>query len=102
MSSLHAHNLDHRFDSMGQRDLRWLKINVEGLEKPVVGCWFSAGARPWVIVIDCARPMSAAGRPDWETMLLELGYEFGYFDGLNRFYVHASKRELKKVLSVNQ
>jgi hypothetical protein len=28
---------------------------------------------------------------DWEPMLLEVGYRFAMFDGLNRFYAHADE-----------
>jgi hypothetical protein len=84
---------------MRERDLHWLKVNVEDIEKSTVDSWFPA-ARPWVIVVDCVRAISTAQSSDWETVLLELGYEFSYFDGRNRFYIDASKRELQKVLGL--
>ena len=39
--------------------------------------------------------MARACHQKWEPLLLEKGYEFVYFDGLNRYYVLASRPDLK-------
>jgi hypothetical protein len=36
----------------------------------------------------------------WEPMLLELGYRFAMFDGLNRFYAHADEPKLLQRLAI--
>ncbi|WP_204277210.1 hypothetical protein, partial [Klebsiella aerogenes] len=32
----------------------------------------------------------------WESTLLDIGYEFAYFDGLNRYYVSVDHLELRE------
>lgn len=72
--------------------IHYLKIDVEGAEAEVLaGADFSA-FRPWILVIEATWP----GRPEasharWEPALLERGYRFVWFDGLNRFYVAAER-----------
>ena len=36
----------------------------------------------------------------WEATLLNAGYDFAYFDGLNRFYVAKEHSELSKLVAV--
>jgi hypothetical protein len=102
VSGAYAHNFeDALFDRIGRRDTYWLKINVEDIEKHVLSSLLQSGARPWLIVVESALPLSAAQSADWESVLLKLGYEFVYFDGLTRFYAHVSKRELKKAFNLS-
>ena len=37
---------------------------------------------------------------EWEKMVVDKGYSFALFDGLNRFYAHDNEPELLKRLSV--
>ena len=55
------------------------------------------GIRPIVLVIEATEPFShIAAWHDWEPSLTETcGYEFVYFDGLNRFYVRRENAELR-------
>ena len=77
------------------RPIHWLKIDVEGYEKCVIEGWTNA-VRPWVVVIESILP---GGRTeafqDWEADILLKGYDFVWFDGLNRFYVHNDHDDLK-------
>jgi FkbM family methyltransferase len=78
------------------RPVHWLKIDVEGMEKQVLESWLPSPVRPWVVVIESTKP----GSPEltfsaWESQFDALGYEFVYFDGLNRFYLSAEHPELK-------
>lgn len=59
----------------------FLKVDVEGHEGPVFrgGDW--ARHRPRVIVAE------AMGFEEWEAIVLEAGYHFTLFEGINRFYV---------------
>jgi FkbM family methyltransferase len=78
------------------RDIHWLKIDVEGMEKSVIDSWLPSAARPWIVVVESTEPNSPKQNFEaWEPALLDLGYEFVYFDGLNRFYVSAAQPQLK-------
>jgi len=83
------------FLEFGKRDIHWLKIDVEGMEKQVLLGWGEAISRPWVIVIESTLPLTQIETyKQWEFLLLERGYRFVYFDGLNRFYVSNQHLEL--------
>ena len=43
---------------------------------------------------------TVASYGDWEPLLLEAGYEFAYFDGLNRYYIAKEHPELRRYFSV--
>ena len=76
-------------------EVHWLKIDVEGLEAEVVRSWSPSQARPWIVVIEGTEPRSQTSNHfEWEDELVRLGYQFVYFDGLNRFYVSAAHPEL--------
>jgi len=70
------------------RDVHWLKVDVEGYEASVLRSWRS-DFRPWVVVIESTVPGSQIQSHDeWEFILKNKGYIFVWFDGLNRFYLH--------------
>jgi FkbM family methyltransferase len=75
----------------------FLKIDVEGAEKSVLeGADFSR-FRPRVIVIEATQPMSETETYNsWEGILLQNGYRFVYFDGLNRFYIRSEEPPLQE------
>jgi FkbM family methyltransferase len=83
-------------DAFVGQDVHWLKIDVEGAEEQVIGSWPPSPVRPWIVIVESTAP-NEAGPIDlpWEKQLLGLGYEFAYFDGLNRFYVSTAHPELK-------
>ena len=77
------------------REIHWLKIDVEGDEASVIRSWGSSGVRPWIVVVESIDPISrydTSGR--WEAELLALGYWFVYRDGINRFYLHNEHHDL--------
>ncbi|MHA7882548.1 FkbM family methyltransferase [Nitratireductor rhodophyticola] len=83
-------------DRYADRDIHWLKIDVEGMEEAVIDGWGTSPARPWVVVLESTIPNSPVQNyASWEPKLTALGYEFVYFDGLNRFYVSVAHPELK-------
>lgn len=93
--------LDTVLEQVGDRTVHWLKIDVEGAEKQVVDGWTDAAARPWVLVIESTRPLTAEqSHHDWEPGVLAKGYQFVYFDGLNRFYVSDEHPELVPAFAV--
>ncbi|KCZ99521.1 FkbM family methyltransferase, partial [Hyphomonas oceanitis] len=77
-------------------DIHWLKIDVEGMEGDVLKSWGESSVRPWVLLVESTRPLSSKETHGfWESEVLNRGYEFAYFDGLNRFYVRLDKEQLK-------
>lgn len=88
--------LSEILDRYADRDIHWLKIDVEGMEPDVIASWVPSPVRPWVVVIESTRPTSTeATFIEWEPAVFALGYDFVYFDGLNRFYVSHAHPELK-------
>lgn len=85
--------LDDVMDLAGEREIHWLKIDVEGAEKAVLDGWESV-RRPWVVVIESVQPITHESTHEaWEHGLLEKDYQFAYADGLNRFYLHNDRFE---------
>ncbi|MEE3501689.1 FkbM family methyltransferase [Acidiphilium acidophilum] len=84
-------------DELGLADIQWLKIDVEGMERDVIASWRNSAIRPWIVLVESTEPNTAI--PNfalWENSLKELGYDFVYFDGLNRFYLSIQHLELKE------
>lgn len=83
--------LKQLFDETRERTIHWLKIDVEGLEGDVLAGWGNHPARPWIVLVESTAPNSPVPTwAEWQHRLEARGYRFAYFDGLNRFYVHAS------------
>ena len=88
---------DARF---GDRDIHFLKIDVEGFERDVLLGLDRTVWRPWVVVVEATAPNSTEQvHHQWEPELLASGYRFCVFDGLNRFYVADEHAELEASLS---
>jgi FkbM family methyltransferase len=91
----------------GVREVHFLKIDVEGGEKNVISGFSFDPIRPWVVVVEAIEPVSGRrDEPDappqaiptheeWEPLLLAHGYEFVYWDGLNRFYLAREHQALR-------
>ena len=82
-------------DIVAGREIHWLKIDVEGMEYDVLQGWNDETIRPWVLVVEATIPTTT--RLDyeaWEPLIIERGYRFVYFDGLNRFYISREHEEL--------
>ena len=81
-------------------DLHFLKVDVEGLEGPVLRSISLTKWLPWVVVVESTVPTSAVpSYAAWEPLLTDCGYTFVLFDGLNRYYVSAEHPELVAPLS---
>ncbi|MBE7210452.1 MAG: FkbM family methyltransferase [Gluconacetobacter diazotrophicus] len=73
-------------------EVHFLKIDVEGAERAVLAGADLFAFRPWIILVEATVPgTQEPSHADWEPILLAAGYEFAWFDGLNRFYL-ASER----------
>lgn len=93
--------LNHVFELFPDREINFLKIDVEGAESRVLNGLDLSINRPWIIVVEATLPLSSdVACLDWEKMILDHKYDFTYFDGLNRFYVAAEHAELKGSFSV--
>ncbi|GGP25433.1 FkbM family methyltransferase [Silvimonas amylolytica] len=77
------------------QEVHFLKVDVEGFETQVLSGNDWVAHRPWVIVVEATLPMSQIeSYQGWEPLLLEVGYQLVYVDGLNRYYVAAEHQEL--------
>ncbi len=93
--------LSKLLENASGRDVHWLKIDVEGMERSVIESWLPSSVRPWLLVVESTRPLREETNHEvWEPLLISLGYEFVYFDGLNRFYVHNQHLDLRKHFEV--
>jgi len=79
----------------------FLKVDVEGFEREVLTGANWSSFRPRVVVMEATVPKSdEPAHEGWEPMLLEVGYRFAMFDGLNRFYAHADEPALLQRLAI--
>ncbi|NOD99480.1 FkbM family methyltransferase [Ruegeria sp. HKCCD6228] len=77
------------------QEVHFLKIDVEGAEEAVIRSADWTRHRPWIVVAEAVVPLSTEqNHHAWDPLLLEAGYQFAYFDGLNRYYVAEEKSEL--------
>ena len=79
----------------------FLKVDVEGFEREVLTGADWSRFRPRVVVMEATVPKSdEPAHEAWEPMLLDVGYRFAMFDGLNRFYAHADEPALLERLAI--
>lgn len=88
-------------ESRGAKPIHFLKIDVEGAERAVLLGMDFTQYRPWVVVVEATEPMSPVStRARWEDVIVNAGYVFAHFDGLNCYYVAPDHQDLKDILSV--
>jgi FkbM family methyltransferase len=76
-------------------DVHWLKIDVEGMEAPVLRSWGDCSKRPWILVVEATFPNTQEPTHHlWIDEVLSRGYEKAFFDGLSCYFVHKEHREL--------
>jgi len=86
--------------SLEDKEVHWLKIDVEGFEEKVLNGWDSQTLRPWIMVVEATIPNSPeTDYASWDPILIAADYQFVYFDGLNRFYVAREHAELSEAFS---
>ena len=83
----------------GDRTIHFLKVDVEG---PSTRCSLrriGPSFRPMVVVVESIESLSTRSTHEpWESVLLDAGYRFAAFDGINRFYVDLGHEELAPIL----
>lgn len=73
-------------------DIHFMVVDVEGAERVVLETLDLARWRPWVVVVEATRPLTAVPTHEsWESLLVDADYRFCLFDGLSRFYVAGEK-----------
>jgi FkbM family methyltransferase len=97
-------------DEFAPPEVQFIKIDVEGAEADVLATLDLRRWRPRVMLIEATEPAMAltdwanpeehARWSEWEPALLGADYRFGYFDGLNRFYVRAEDEHLIRRFSL--
>jgi FkbM family methyltransferase len=82
------------------RTIHFLKVDVEGAERQVLASSDWASFRPIVVVAESIESCgTSATHHDWEDILLNAGYQFAAFDGINRFYVDHEHGHLVPILA---
>jgi len=77
-------------------DIHLLAVDVEGAEEAVIRGLNWARFRPWLVMLESVLPGESTPHYEgWEPLLLERGYQFVYFDAVNRFYVAQEHPELQ-------
>jgi FkbM family methyltransferase len=93
--------LSNVLEQFSRDAIHFLKIDVEGAEKRVLAGLDLRKFRPWVILVEATKPLSAEpNHQEWEPNILSQGYDFAYFDGLNRFYVSHDHPELRSSIAL--
>lgn len=86
---------------VGDRTIDFLSVDVEGHELEVLAGADWTRWRPRVVLVEAIEPgTTVPSHEAWEPVLLEAGYQFVAFDGLNRFYVRKEDAELAPMLAV--
>ncbi|MHB8264122.1 MAG: FkbM family methyltransferase [Acidimicrobiales bacterium] len=84
--------LDDIISIFDPEQIHFLKIDVEGAEKEVLEGLDLTTVHPWIVVVEAMTPARDSSdmepsHEEWEYILTGAGYDYVYFDGLNRFYV---------------
>lgn len=78
------------------QEVHFLKVDVEGGEREVLEGVDWRSQRPWLVVVEATLPNTREpSHEQWESLLLEAGYEVVHRDGLNRFYLASEHAELR-------
>jgi len=76
--------------------VHFLKVDCEGAEQQTLSGLSLKTVRPWIVLVEATEPRSTKQTwMEWEHLLTDRGYEFTYFDGLNRFYLAKEHGELR-------
>jgi FkbM family methyltransferase len=86
-------------DDHSVSQIHFLRVSVGGAEAEVISGMDLTRWRPWILVIRASFLHSQTGHyQNWEATLLDKGYRFSHFDGLNRYYVAEEHDDLQGAL----
>jgi FkbM family methyltransferase len=81
------------------REIDFLKIDVEGLEREVLESFDLLAVRPRVLLLEAISPIdNCPTHMYWEPILVDARYISAAFDGINRYYVPAEHEDLVPAL----
>jgi FkbM family methyltransferase len=90
------------YDLMGDAQIHWLKIDVEGMEADVIKSWGDHPARPIALVIEATAPSTQTlSHAPWYDLILSRGYRDVLFDGLSRYFIHETHAERGEALALS-
>ena len=96
-----ARKLSGILDDAHSSQIHFMSIDVEGAEASVLAGLNLSKHRPWVLCIESVLPgTSTRSHTQWEPQVVEAGYEFVSFDGVNSWYVSLEHRELSESLAI--
>jgi FkbM family methyltransferase len=76
-----------------EQPIDFMSVDVEGGETAVIRGNDWTRFRPTIVLLEAVEPYSnTPSHQGWEPLMLQAGYLFAYFDGLNRFYVAQERR----------
>jgi len=79
------------------RLLSFIKIDVEGSEGDVIASLDWGVYRPVLVLVEAVQPDNRMPSWElWEPVLLDAGYIFVWFDGINRYYLRNESADLKR------
>lgn len=92
--------LDKLCEQFAPNDIHFLKIDVEGAEHAVLRSMDFKRFRPWLLAIEATIPCTYTPcHEDWESLVLDAGYEFALFHQINRYYVAKEHLDRKPLIS---
>lgn len=75
----------------------FLNVDVEGFERRVLSGLDFARHPPRVMILEATAPLTEqATQHQWEDLVFAKGYTFALDDGLNRYYVRRTERDLQE------
>jgi FkbM family methyltransferase len=81
-------------------DIHLLSVDVEGAEKAVLEGLDLSRFRPWLMILESTVPNRFEENfAEWESLVLGRGYQFAYYDAVNRFYVADEHADLLRHFS---
>ena len=87
-SKARVRSLDTICAEHGVQVVHFLKIDAEGDEAKVLQGIDLGRLRPWIILVEATEPNSSVStHAQWESLIVDRGYDCVYNDGLNRFYL---------------
>ena len=87
---------------VGNREVHFLKLDIEGHEAAAIHGMDFTRYRPWVLVVEAVEPnnVSVPTYHEWDPRLIASGYRYVYGDSINRYYVASERSELDRYFSV--